>query len=301
MVSRQNLHEREKRKYQKRKLVDLNLLDDFLFWSMVSYPNIGVPFVREILRIIFRRDFGELKITAQKTYYGSDTDGHGTRLDVYMEEEDMRALAQPGSIFDLEPNLKRDKQSVAELPRRVRFYHSVIDIEALRSGTGYQNLKNVLIIVITPFDPFDRDRMVYTIGNRCLEEPDMPYDDGMMTLFLNTKGTREIPFPELGQLLHYMEETTPENAVTPGLQAIQQMVDIVKQDKEVSLRYMKSWEIKEMWIEVGREEERENTERERLRAEKAEAEIQQAQKIAENANRELLRLQEENARLKAGA
>jgi len=43
---------------QKRKLKDLNLLDDFLFNSMVTYPGIGESFSRELLRIIFQKDFG---------------------------------------------------------------------------------------------------------------------------------------------------------------------------------------------------------------------------------------------------
>ena len=32
-----------------RKLEDLNLLDDFLFCSMVNYPEIGEKFIRELL------------------------------------------------------------------------------------------------------------------------------------------------------------------------------------------------------------------------------------------------------------
>lgn len=301
-----------RREHEKRKLTDLNLLDDFLFWAVVNYPEIGVRFVRELLQTIFHRDFGELKITAQKVYYGRDTDRHGARLDVYLEEKDIQALAGTGSIFDVEPDQKDDEQSIAELPRRVRFYHAVIDTESLRSGQGYRALKNVLVIVITPFDPFGRDRMQYTISNRCLEEPDLPYDDGMQTIFLNTKGTRDIPSPELAQLLHYMEETTPENAVSSRLKSIQQMVDTVKQDKEVSLSYMKSWELEEMWFNRGREKERENTEKERAnaqkeranaqkerqRAENAEAAARKAQQLTDDARKEILQLREELARLK---
>ena len=48
------------------------------------------------------------------------------------------------------------------------------------------------------------------------------------------------------------------------------MVDIVKHDGEVSLAYMKWFEHDRIMMEEGREEERKNTERERLRAENAE-------------------------------
>ena len=71
---------------QRRKLENLNLLDDFLFGTMVTYPGIGEAFVRELLKIIFQKEFGPLTVVPQKIYYGTDTDKHGARLDVYLEE-----------------------------------------------------------------------------------------------------------------------------------------------------------------------------------------------------------------------
>ena len=44
----------------KRKLEDLNLLDDFLFGSVVNYPEIGEKFIRELLHVIFGKEFGKL-------------------------------------------------------------------------------------------------------------------------------------------------------------------------------------------------------------------------------------------------
>ena len=43
----------------KRTLKELNLLDDFLFNTVFSYPEIGEAFSRELLRVIFRREFGK--------------------------------------------------------------------------------------------------------------------------------------------------------------------------------------------------------------------------------------------------
>ena len=77
----------------KRTLNDLNLLDDFLLNSIVSYPGIGEEFCKILLGILFQRKFQKLRVEAQKTYYGSDTGKHGARLDVYLEEEDMDGLS----------------------------------------------------------------------------------------------------------------------------------------------------------------------------------------------------------------
>jgi hypothetical protein len=101
----------------------------------------------------------------------------------------------------------------------------------------------------------------------------MSYDDGVTTLFLYTKGKEGNPPQELVESLHYMEYTTKDNAVNETLKGIQQLVDQVKHDKEVSLRYMKLMEEKEILIQQIRAEERVNLERERKRADDAEKEL----------------------------
>ena len=280
----------------KRKLEELNLLDDFLFGSMVTYPEIGEKFIREILRTIFQRDFGRLTVVPQKIYYGSDTDKHGTRLDVYLEEENSDEAA---TVYDVEPDQNDRIEAIEALPFRIRFYYAKIDAKSLKSGESYRLLKKVIVIMIMPYDPFGRDRMVYTIRNMCEEEPEMPYDDGARTLFLYTKGTKGEASRELRELLHYMEHTTEKNARNESLQGIHQMVQTVKQDEEVSLEYMKIFEREEMLIRQGIEQEKANTERERQRAEQekvnAERECRRAEKEKANAERERQRAEQEKA------
>ena len=42
--------------------------------------------------------------------------------------------------------------------------------------------------MIMPYDPFDKNRILYTIRRTCEEEPDMDYDDGAATYFFYTMG-----------------------------------------------------------------------------------------------------------------
>jgi predicted transposase/invertase (TIGR01784 family) len=107
---------------------------------------------------------------------------------------------------------------------------------------------------MVPYDPFDHDRMVYTVKNHCVELPDMPYDDGAKTLFLYTKGKEGNPSKELQELLHYMEETTKDNACNKMLEGIHEMVMKVKQDSEVTLEYMKIFEREKMLYDDGKED-----------------------------------------------
>ena len=55
----------EEQKARKR-LAEMNLLDDFLFNTLAAYPEIGERFVRILLKIIFGREFKHLSVTAQK-------------------------------------------------------------------------------------------------------------------------------------------------------------------------------------------------------------------------------------------
>ena len=71
-----------------------------------------------------------------------------------------------------------------------------------------------------------------------------------------------------------MENTTRENAVTEELEDIQEMVDVVKEDAEVTVAYMKGFERDQMFLEEGKRQERENTLREKKRADAAVEEIE---------------------------
>lgn len=123
----------------KTKLEDMNLLDNFLFESVLSYPEIGERFGRKLLEIIFGRPFGTLKVFPQKVYPGSDSDLHGTRLDVYFEEEDfdsVMANSMLQTVYNVEPERNGKKDAVRALPKRVRFYHAKIDAKHTTKGNA---------------------------------------------------------------------------------------------------------------------------------------------------------------------
>ena len=232
----------------KRNIEELSLLDDFLLGSVLSYPVIGPKVCKKMISIILQREIKELHIVPQKSYFGADTDKHGIRLDVYAEETQENDMEM---VYDIEADKRGKDELRVSLPKRTRFYHAKIDADSLASGEDYSKLKNVTVIFISPYDPFQRNRMVYTIKNGCVEEPDLDYNDGMKTLFLYTKGTEGNPPEELQRLLHYLEDSREENAKDADLMSIHRMVQTVKQDKEVSLEYMKILERERMIREEG--------------------------------------------------
>lgn len=232
---------------QKRNLEELNLLDDFLMGSVLSYPGIGPEVCRRMVSIILNREIKQIRIIPQKVYFGADTDKHGIRLDVYAEEK----ADDLNTVYDIEPDKDGRESLRLALPKRARFYHAKIDADSLASGEDYGKLKNVIVIFICPYDPFQLNRMVYTIKSCCAEEPDLVYEDGARTMFLYTKGTKGNPPAELQRLLQYLEDSREENAKDADLMAIHQMVQKVKHDREVSLEYMKIFERERLIREDG--------------------------------------------------
>lgn len=230
-----------------KRLEDMNLVDDFLAYSLAVHKIYGEEASRYIVGCILQRRIRHLTVVPQKAWYGENPESHGVRLDVYLDEED-------GEIFDMEPDNNDGTGDVAALPRRVRFYHSKIDAGNLAAGEDYSSLRNVAVIFITTYDPFGKNRMVYTVKNSCVEEPDLLYEDGARTVFLYTGGIKGEPPEELRQLARYLEESTAENAKSAGLARLHEMVMGVKSDKEVGLAYMKSFEIERRIRNEGRAE-----------------------------------------------
>ena len=274
---------------RRKTLEEMNLLDDFLFVWMVSYPEIGERFVRSLLKTIFGREFKHLSVTAQKVFYGADTKLHGARLDVYIEPE-KGASEGKAAVYDIEPDQNDSPSDKKALPRRVRFYHGKIVARSLSSGADYNTLKDVVIIMIMPYDPFGLNRMVYTVKNKCVEVPEMEYEDGASTLFLYTKGTVGIPNEAVKQLLHYMEDTTYENAVNKELREIHRMVETVKEDPEVAEMHI---QMVEDIIKMEREITKQAEENTKLTEENAKQAEENAKLTEENA-----KLKEELARIK---
>ena len=225
-----------------RPLEELNLLDDFLMNQMINHEKYGEPFCRILIETLLGRKLGKFTIVAQKTIRGEDTDKHGIIMDVYLDEEN-------GETIDFEPDKNSDDKN--DLPRRTRYYHSKIDSHKFGSGLEYSKLKDTRVIFISDYDPFDRNRMLYTVKNHCIEEPDMEYDDGNTTMYFYTKGNPSGCSEEIVRMLHFVENTTSDYAVDENLKTVDQMVTELKVDRKVGLAYMKSWEKENYLIKKG--------------------------------------------------
>ena len=261
-------------------LSELNLIDNFLFTTLLDHEKYGPVAAKNILEIILAREVNVRKVHAERVILPSAPSLHGIRMDAVIEEE--QTDVSPGEVFDIEPDNKKKDRAV--LPYRARYYHSRIDGKQLESSARYNSLPGAWVIFITSFDPFGKDHMVYTIKNHCVELPDMKYEDGATTLFLYINGTKGNPPLELRELLHYIADTTLANAKNHKLAEVQSFIDDLKTDPYVKEVYM-TWD---EYIQYEREEAAEDANK------RADAEKQRA----DDNEQEVLKLKEENKHLR---
>ncbi len=213
---------------------DMDLMDDFLFGESMMNEETAIPMAKMIIERATGLKVRNLEITCQKMVNGLDTDYHGIRLDVSASEIDIREKnAETVRVYDIEPN----NGSMKELPRRDRYYQSLIDVRLLEAGTDYYKLPELWSIWILPNDPFGGNRMLYTVKNVVEEMPEIEYNDGIKKIFLYTDG--EIGGSRaLKNLLRYIRDTCVENAVDSDLQTLHSGIERLKNSREIGVRYM---------------------------------------------------------------
>ena len=210
------------------------MMDSFLFEAATEDAEKAEKIARIIIERVTGHRVKNLIIESQKSLKGINVDKRGIRMDLYSMEKDTAKENCLLRSYDIEPNNYYEK----DLPRRNRYYQSLMDTKLLPSGAGYEMLPDVTTIWILPYDPFGDDRMLYTVRNTVAENEKLVYNDGVRKIFLDTKGTKG-GSPKLKNLLNYMENTRKENAVDEELQQIQNIVDEVKCSDEERARYMK--------------------------------------------------------------
>ena len=132
-------------------------------------------------------------------------DGKGVRLDVYVDD-------MQGTVYDIEMQAIDTK----ELPKRSRYYQSMIDLTVLEKGASYEDLKKSYVIFICMADVFGKGRYVYTFRNICVDDPSIELGDDATKIFLNPYGSGEIS-EELSEFFGYLREHKPTGEFTKAL------------------------------------------------------------------------------------
>ena len=224
----------------------LDLINAFLFRASTENSENAEFIAKLIIERATGRKVEQISVLSEKVLTGIDLGQHGICMDLYVEEYDGGRRA---NVYDIEPN----NYGAEELPMRSRYSQALTDVKLLGAGENYRKMPNYISIWILPFDPFGKNKMVYTVKNFVAEDTQIVYNDGVMKLFLYTGG--EVGGNDkLKDMLRYFSKSDEKNAVDPELLKLHSIVQQVKDTRKVGEQYMTLQDYLDCEIKRGVEE-----------------------------------------------
>ena len=116
---------------------ELTIVDNFMFGAVMRDPKRCKPLLEYILDVKIRKiEYSELQKSIDIQYQSKSI-----RLDVYVEDDE-------NSVYNIEMQTTRHKN----LPKRMRYYQGMIDLNIIDKGEDYASLKKSFVIFICTFD-----------------------------------------------------------------------------------------------------------------------------------------------------
>lgn len=214
---------------------ELTFADDFMFCKILrNNPEL----CKELTELILGEEIGAIVAIAKQHPIEITADGHGVRFDIYMKDD-------RNTRYDIEMQTTR----YPELPRRTRYYQSMIDLEALERSMDYQKLPDSIVIFISLENPFVKFGLhKYTFTNFCEENTNLRLKDGSKRIFISAKGDKYDVSDDMKSFLRYLTDQSTGSDLTRRL-------DMAVQDAKLrwewSVEYMTLYEKMQMEREVG--------------------------------------------------
>ena len=206
-------------KYTHKPVEELTFTDDFMFGTVMKNQFICKGVIERLLHIkVGKIEYPSLQKTIAPFY-----ESKGIRLDVYVSDSER--------VFDIEI-----QTSIPPfLPKRTRYYQSLMDVDNLLRGQSYADLKESYVIFICTQDPFGKDLPVYTFRSVCSEDGTLFLDDKSVKVFYNVGAYDKEDEPELSALLEYLCERRATSGFTRRINAL---VEKAKRNEKFRSWYM---------------------------------------------------------------
>ena len=175
-------------------------------------------------RILPELDIDHIEYPETQKSIIPDADAKSVRLDVYVKDG-------KDTIYDIEMQAADTK----ELPKRSRYYQSMIDLQMIDKGQPYKKLNRSYVIFICPFDLFGKGRHIYTFENICKEDKSVLLGDEAVKIFLNADSVMADVSLELRAFLDYVSGKKPEDVF---VQRLEKAVNEAKRNRKWRHEYM---------------------------------------------------------------
>jgi predicted transposase/invertase (TIGR01784 family) len=204
----------------KKKLQDITFSNDFIFGQVLSRNQ---ELAKKLAEIITGRKIRSITLPEDQHSIKLTYDGRGVRFDVYFEDD-------TNTKYDMEMQTTYHKN----LPKRSRYYQSMMDNKALIAGTDYELLPNSYVIFICQDDPFksnpDKSGLVkYSFENICSENGE-PLNDGAYKIFINASAKSTEVTSDLKEFVEYLNYGKVADGIS---KEIDTAVEDIKKDEEV--------------------------------------------------------------------
>ena len=198
----------------------LTLSNNFMFCKVMERnPDI----CREVAGLLLGMEIERIEIPQGEKDFQPGYMSKGIRLDVYCRTE--------GKVIDLE----MQTTSKPALPRRARYYQSVMDMDAIQSGEDYARLKDSYVIFLCMKDPLGAGLPVYFFEDVCRGRPDLKLNDGAYKVFFNAEKYDSMETENLRAFFGFIKGQRPATDLTSRLDAL---INRARQDSKLRGQYM---------------------------------------------------------------
>ncbi len=198
---------------------ELTFTDDFMFGTIMKHK----PVCKGVLERLLHIKVGKIEYPSLQKTIAPFYESKGIRLDVY--------VAESSRVFDIEIQTSVPP----DLPKRTRYYQSLMDVDCLLRGQSYAELKDSYVIFICTQDPFGKGLPVYTFENTCQEDGDLFLADKSYKVFYNVGAYGKEKDDELCALLRYL---CKKQATSHFTQSIDELVETTKNNEKFRSLYM---------------------------------------------------------------
>lgn len=210
-----------------QKIKEMTLSDNFMFCSvMENEPELA----RELIEMILDKPIERVEIVHKEKVLDVSFSSKSVRMDVY--------LSNGKAIYNLEMQTTTEK----DLPKRMRYYQSITDVDNLLKGEHYLLLKPSYIIFLCTFDYFKRNQQKYSFTNKYVDKKGdiIELEDETYKIIIN--GACKDHNSKLDKFLRFIESNDPEDEYTRRLL---DRMNLIKQDDVWRQRYMEIWDFME--------------------------------------------------------
>lgn len=209
---------------QKTKSYDeLTFADNFLFCKILESDK---ELCKDLIELLLEIKIDHLEPPIAERTMQDSFDAKSVRFDVYTKDDKR--------IFDLEMQTTDPNN----LPKRARYYQSVIDMDNLSHGESYIKLKDSYVIFLCLDDVFKKGLGIYFFENMCRQDSRIKLKDRAYKIFFNAENCDKLKTEEQKDFFKFLKGSKASSSLS---KRIEEKVEYAKKNSDWRRNYM-TWQ-----------------------------------------------------------